>query len=94
MRPCSLALVCEVFIARLILLTCYNYIPSRIQEERILSFEKKDKMKITELLSLRLYPLEKWHKNMEVYPYTLNLLHLEKPKLYTILAFLNAVGLK
>ena len=30
---------------------------------------------------------------LTVYPYTLTLLHSERPKLYAILAFLSAIGL-
>ena len=39
-------------------------------------------MKMAELLTL------------EVYPFTLTLLHSERPKSYMILAFLSATGLK
>ena len=31
--------------------------------------------------------------HLKVYPFTLTLLHSERPKLYTILAFLRAIGL-
>ena len=43
--------------------------------------------------SQKLFPFAKKGKRLGVYPYTLTLLHSERPKLYAILASLSAIGL-